>query len=44
VKSSGSSRNDQAILSAAAQIQAEGLGAPPGGKGRAVTVRFLPSS
>jgi TonB family protein len=41
-RSSGSGDQDQAILSAAAKVQAEGTATPPEGKGRVVTVRFVP--
>ncbi len=45
VKSSGNPTNDQAILTAASRIQAEGVGIdPPENRGRVVTVRFVPSS
>jgi len=44
VHSSGSPTNDQAILQAAQQVQTEGVSAPPDGKGRVVTVRFIPTS
>jgi len=44
-RSSGSERNDQAILVAAQRVQSEGLGiTPPEERGRIVTVRFVPSS
>ncbi|HBZ71084.1 MAG TPA: hypothetical protein DEP35_15665, partial [Deltaproteobacteria bacterium] len=44
-KSSGLPKNDEAILAAAARVQAEGLGtSPPENRPRVVTVRFIPSS
>jgi TonB family protein len=44
VASSGSPRNDQAILEAAAKVKTEGVSTPPESKPRVVTVRFTPSS
>jgi hypothetical protein len=45
VRSSGLPKNDQAILEAAAHVQADGLGTPPPeNRGRRVTVRFIPTS
>lgn len=45
IRSSGNAHNDQAILQAAARVQAEGIGVqPPEERGRIVTVRFVPSS
>jgi len=44
LRSSGNAANDQAILEAAQQVQGEGVGPPPDGKGRIVTVRFIPTS
>jgi hypothetical protein len=45
VKSSGLPKNDDAILAAAARVQAEGIGSPPPeNHARLVTVRFIPSS
>lgn len=44
-RSSGSERNDQAILASAQRVQSEGLGVtPPEERARIVTVRFVPSS
>ena len=44
-KSSGLPKNDQAILEAAAHVQADGLGTPPPeNRPRVVTVRFIPTS
>jgi len=43
-KSSGLAKNDQAILDAAARVQAEGVGVPPDNRPRVVTVRFVPTS
>jgi len=43
-KSSGLPKNDQAILEAAARVQAEGVGPPPENHARRVTVRFIPTS
>jgi len=45
VRSSGSQKNDEAILQAAARVQGEGVGiTPPENHARVVTVRFVPSS
>ena len=45
MKSSGSTKNDQAILAAASRVKAEGVGIdPPDNRGRIVTVRFVPST
>jgi periplasmic protein TonB len=44
LRSSGNPANDQAILTAAQAVQSEGVGAPPDGKSRIVTVRFIPTS
>jgi TonB family protein len=44
LRSSGNAANDQAILEAAQQVKSEGVSAPPDGKGRMVTVRFIPTS
>lgn len=43
-KSSGHDGNDRAILEAAARVQSAGVSAPPDGKPRAVTVRFIPTT
>jgi len=44
-KSSGLAKNDQAILEAAAHVQADGVGSPPPeNRPRVVTVRFVPTS
>lgn len=44
-RSSGSEKNDQAILASAQRVQSEGLGVtPPEERARIVTVRFVPSS
>lgn len=42
LRSSGDASNDRAILAAAEKVKDAGVAAPPKGKGRIVTVRFVP--